>query len=86
MKVSVLSPGITATEFLQVTGQRPTLYERLMMMMRSDVVARAGIDGMLRGKTSVVPGWRNAVPTFLLRFFPRRLATALASLLMRYGA
>jgi len=85
VKVSVLSPGITATEFLLVTGQKATLYERLMLM-RSNTVARVGIDGMLRGQPSVVPGWRNAVPAFLLRFVPRRLATALAGLLMRYGA
>lgn len=84
VKVCVLSPGITATEFLQVTGQNTTLYERVMMM-RSDTVARIGIDGMLRGKPSVVPGWRNAVPTFLLRFVPRRTAAALANVFMRYG-
>ena len=85
VKVSVLSPGITATEFLAVTGQQPTLYERVMMM-QSPTVARIGIDGMLRGTPSVVPGWRNAVPAFLLRFVPRRTAAALASVFMRYGS
>ena len=84
VRVSVLSPGITATEFLKVTGQKPTLYERVMMM-DSLTVARHGIDGMLRGEPTVVPGWRNAVPAFLLRFVPRRTAAALADVFMRYG-
>ncbi len=85
VRVCIVSPGITATEFLAVTGQKATLYERLMMM-DSPTVARYGLDAMLRGQTSVVPGWRNAVPAFLLRFVPRRVAAALADAFMRYGS
>lgn len=82
--VTVLSPGVTRTEFLQVAGQQPTLYQRLSMM-ESRQVAEAGIRGMLRGKTTVVPGLINRLPIFLLRFTPRRAAAALAERMMTVG-
>ncbi len=84
VRVTVLSPGVTRTEFLQVAGQRPTLYQRLSMMESRDV-ARAGIRAMLRGKTTVIPGLVNALPVWSLRLMPRRTAAALASLLMNSG-
>jgi short-subunit dehydrogenase len=85
VKVSVLSPGVTATEFLQVAGQKPTLYQRLQMMP-SERVARIGIEAMLKGTPSKVPGLMNALPVQLLRFTPRRMAAAIADIMMRYGA
>jgi short-subunit dehydrogenase len=85
VKVSVLSPGVTATEFLQVAGQKPTLYQRLQMMP-SERVARIGIDAMLKGTPSKVPGLSNALPVQLLRVTPRRMAAAIANVMMRYGA
>jgi short-subunit dehydrogenase len=85
VKVSVLSPGVTATEFLQVAGQKPTLYQRLQMMA-SERVARIGIDAMLKGTPSKVPGLSNALPVQLLRITPRRVAAAIANVMMRYGA
>ena len=85
VKVSVLSPGVTATEFLQVAGQKPTLYQRLSMMP-SERVARIGIEAMLQGKPSKVPGLLNALPVQLLRLTPRRVAAAVADIMMRFGA
>lgn len=82
VKCTVLAPGITATEFLKVSGQQATLYQRLVMM-ESKEVARIGIEAMLKGKPSVVPGWRNAVMAWSSRLVPRRLATAVTFRLMR---
>ena len=42
VKVSVLSPGVTETEFLDVAGQRRSLFQRLSMM-KSRPVAEIGI-------------------------------------------
>jgi uncharacterized protein len=64
---TALCPGITATEFLQVSGQKPTAYQR-MMMMTSAQVAEVGIKAMLKGRYSVVPGflnWLTALFTFV---------------------
>jgi short-subunit dehydrogenase len=84
VRVTVVSPGVTATEFLQVAGQKPTLYQRLAMM-KSEDVARAGIRALVRGKPSTVPGLANKVPTFLMRFTPRRLQARAAHLTMNVG-
>lgn len=75
--VSVLAPGVTATEFLQVSGQEKTLYQRMVMMKSKDVV-RAGIDGLRKNKPSVLPGFMNKLAIFSLRLTPRRWWAAIA--------
>jgi short-subunit dehydrogenase len=84
VKVTVLSPGVTATEFLHVSGQAPTLYQRIAMMP-SRKVAESGLRAMLRGKPSRIPGLVNAIPAFSLRFMPRRAQAALAHWTMNTG-
>lgn len=81
---TVLSPGITATEFLDVAGQKPTLYQRLFMM-QSDAVVRTGLKAMLARRPSVIPGLGNALLAFGVRFIPRRAITRIAYFLMKYG-
>lgn len=81
---TAISPGVTATEFLEVSGQKKTLYQRLMMM-KSGTVARIGIDAMLAGRRSVVPGLGNKLSAFFVRLIPRRLATWIAWLTMKDG-
>jgi short-subunit dehydrogenase len=80
--VSVVSPGITATEFLAVSGQRATLYQRLVMM-DSPTVTRVGLAALARGQGSVVPGLLNKVVVFFDRFTPRAWLPAIAHRLMR---
>ena len=82
VRCTVLSPGVTATEFLQVSGQAPTRYQR-MMMMTSEAVVRRGLWAMLRGRASVIPGFFNWLGAQLVRLVPRRLATAMAYQSMR---
>jgi uncharacterized protein len=81
VSVTVVSPGVTATEFLKVSGQSPSLYQRLMMM-DSDHVARIGIEAMLRRRPSVVPGLMNNLAAFSTRLMPRRMQAALAYVMM----
>lgn len=82
VKVSVLSPGITATEFLKVSGQQTTFYQR-MVMMKSPAVVEIGIKNMLKGTPSVVPGWLNAVTVWSNRLMPRRMSAAVGYQLMK---
>jgi short-subunit dehydrogenase len=82
VQITVVSPGVTATEFLEVAGQRRTLYQRALMMP-SPRVARAGVRAMLRGRTLVVPGLLNAGAAASMRLLPRRWQAALASVAMR---
>ncbi|GAA5178035.1 SDR family oxidoreductase [Niveibacterium umoris] len=80
--VSVLSPGITATKFLAVSGQRATFYQR-MLMMQSLPVVRIGLKALARGRASIVPGVANALTVFGNRFLPRRWQSAIAYQLMK---
>jgi uncharacterized protein len=81
VRATALSPGIVATEFLRVSGQQATRYQR-MTMMDSPTVARLGIDAMLRGRPSLVPGRLNAASVWTSRLLPRRVSAALAHRMM----
>jgi uncharacterized protein len=78
---TVVSPGVTATEFHQVAGQELTWYQRRVLMKSADV-AGLGIDSMLKHRSSVVPGWLNAVTIWSNRLIPRRLSAAISYRLM----
>jgi uncharacterized protein len=78
---TILSPGVTATEFLRVAGQKPTLYQRLVMMQSPEVV-RIGLKAMRKRRPSVVPGRLNALMAWSNRFIPRRWSAAIAYHLM----
>lgn len=85
VKVSVLSPGVTETEFLDVAGHDRTLFQRLTIMP-SRPVAEIGLRAMLRGKPSKVAGTMNALTAWSLRFVPRRLQAAMAQIAMTFGS
>ena len=80
--VTVLSPGISATGFLTVSGQKATFYQRLVMMQSRPVV-QIGLRALAQGKASVVPGWLNALTAWSNRLMPRSLQRKIALLLMR---
>jgi len=82
VRCTVLSPGVTATQFFAVSGQRPTWYQRATRMQAS-AVARQGVEAMLRGRTGVIAGWANALMAQGTRFMPRWLAARVAGQLMR---
>jgi uncharacterized protein len=82
VSVTTTCPGPAATEFLAVSGQRKTFYQRMVMMESADVV-RISLDAMLRRRASVVPGRMNAFAAWSTRFMPRRLAAALAERTMK---
>ena len=81
VRVCALAPGITATEFLEVSGQNATAYQKSLMMTSAEVT-RIGVEAMLRGRPSVVPGLMNALTAWGTRLIPRRLSAAIAERLM----
>jgi len=82
VKLSVLSPGVTRTEFFEVAGQRPTLYHRLVMM-DSSTVARIGLEALAKGRPSIVPGLINKLTLFFNRLLPRSWIPPIVHRLMR---
>jgi len=82
VRCTVVSPGVTATGFFEVSGQRPTWYQRLTRM-QAPAVAREGVAAMLRGRSGVITGWVNALMAHGTRLMPRSLAARVAGVLMR---
>jgi len=82
VRVCCLAPGATSTEFAARAG---TLNTRLFRhgVMDAGRVARAGHDGMRRGRTLVIPGLRNRALAFSVRLAPRVLAARVAGRLLK---
>ncbi|RKZ08607.1 hypothetical protein DRQ32_08960 [bacterium] len=70
--VTALLPGVTWTEFFDVSGQKPTTYSRIFGMSSPDV-ARVGVKALLAERHSVIAGWRNWFAIGLARVFPRHV-------------
>ncbi|HTP17330.1 MAG TPA: SDR family oxidoreductase [Streptosporangiaceae bacterium] len=80
VQVSCLAPGATDTGFAAQAGMLGTrLFRR--GVMDAGRVARAGQDGLRRGKTLVIPGLRNRVLAFSVRLSPRVLVTRVSAYL-----
>ena len=78
VRVSCLAPGATDTQFAAQADMTGTLAFRLGTMA-AEPVARAGHDGLLRGKTLVIPGLRNRAMTLAVRVSPRGLVARAAA-------
>jgi short-subunit dehydrogenase len=79
--VTVLSPGVTDTEFFEAAGYaNPGSFLRL----RADAkrVARLGLRGFRRGKMEVVPGPLNKLLVWVQRITTRRFAASVSRRLM----
>jgi short-subunit dehydrogenase len=82
VKCTALSPGTVLTEFHEVAGQRvDNIYVRLTKM-ESAVVAHIGIKAMLKGRASLVPGWKVALMAWISQRAPRSWATAVTGWLV----
>lgn len=79
---TVVSPGVTATEFLQVSGQRRNWFHN-STMMTSARVAALGVRATLQGRASIVTGWINAISAFSMRLLPIRWAAAMGAFVMK---
>jgi short-subunit dehydrogenase len=77
---TVISPGVTETEFLRVSGQRRTWFHNATMMTSAEVAA-IGIRAMLARRYSVVPGFMNWLTSLFTFITPDRINAAIT-----YGA
>jgi uncharacterized protein len=77
ISVTTLCPGPTESEFkVRAGSQRSRLFEAFVM--DAPTVARAGYDGMMKGKGVVIPGLRNKLIPVAARLTPRPLIAALS--------
>lgn len=74
VSVTVLCPGPTATGF----AERANLGGTKLMggkVMTAEQAALAGFEGLMKGKTIVIPGAKNRALAFSVRFLPRSFVT-----------
>ena len=76
--VTCLCPGPTETEFQKRAGVEKTALFRGPLVMDARRVAKAGYEGMQRGRRLVIPGVANKAIAFSVRFAPRKMVTAMA--------
>ena len=75
--VTVLCPGPTESEFkVRAGSERSRLFEAFLM--EAPRVARAGYEGMMKGKAVVIPGLRNKLVPVAARLAPRPLVAGLS--------
>jgi short-subunit dehydrogenase len=75
--VTALCPGPTPTGFQENAGIGPVPLLTPALLTKTTDVARAGWDGMNRGKRIVIPGLTNRILVQSERLAPRRLVTAI---------
>ena len=80
--VTVLSPGATATEFFDVSGQKSTPMKQAFMMP-SRLVAQIGLAAMRCGRATIVSGWKNSLMAWGTRLMPRIVQRKIAHRILR---
>ncbi|MCB1180303.1 MAG: SDR family oxidoreductase [Leptospiraceae bacterium] len=78
IKVSALCPGATITEFQNRANIDNTLLFKGPFVMDSPTVAKIGYEGLLKGKTIVIPGIMNKLLALSVGFSPRILIRTIA--------
>lgn len=79
VRMTVVSPGPTRTEFHEVSSQGRDNWYIQLQLMASERVARTAVRALFKGKPGVIPGWINAVAARVAQRLPRRWAAALAA-------
>lgn len=72
VKVTALCPGPTESEFFSIS--RATIFEERGVQPTAEV-ARIGIEGLARGKRTVLPSAEGRLTSFIVRFLPVTLIT-----------
>jgi short-subunit dehydrogenase len=80
--VTTLCPGPTQSEFFDVAGMNDFKMIKMMKLPTSFEVANYGYLAMLKGKTVAIHGIMNKIQAFLVRFMPRKWATAITAVAM----
>ena len=75
--VTVLCPGPTKTGFQQRAAMEESRLLKAVSLQSAADVAKAGYEGMMSGKTVVVPSWSDRITSIAPRFVPRALVPRL---------
>ncbi len=83
VRVAALCPGFVKTEFQAVSGgaDRFTQTPRFLWL-KADSVARAGLDGVVKNRAVIVPGWQYASMPLIAKLIPRKVLRRVAAMLV----
>lgn len=73
VNVTALCPGGTESEFFKPAEMEKIIEKNSQFMMKADVVAKAGLNGLLKNKAVVIPGIINKVSAAAATIFPNSL-------------
>jgi short-subunit dehydrogenase len=73
VKISVLCPGPTRTEFFRNAHLEVSKLERSKRMMSPEEVALHTVRALAKNRAVIIPGWRNKLLAFTPRLGPRWL-------------
>ncbi|MEQ1587331.1 MAG: SDR family oxidoreductase [Cyclobacteriaceae bacterium] len=79
VSVTCLSPGATSTNFIDRARLQAIKVRADKFSMSAEAVARIGIDGMLKGKAEIIPGFVNWFSSQLTGFVPKVLTEKIAA-------
>ena len=77
--VTALCPGATESEFSKVAGVRGLEKNYSWFFMTSESVAKAGINGLWKNKSVVIPGFINKISTIAVNFTPQDMAASMSA-------
>lgn len=81
VRVCCLCPGPTATEFVDVAGQKVSAAEKLTFMS-AERCARIGVSALFAGRRLIISGWLMSFGMWCFRFLPRRIITRISATFM----
>jgi short-subunit dehydrogenase len=76
--VTALCPGGTETEFFKPANMEEVVKKNAKFMMSAQVVAKAGLDGVLKNKSVVVPGLVNKLSAAVSKILPHDIVVPVA--------
>jgi len=74
VQVSTLSPGATLTEFQVRANMEDTNLFRKGFTMSAEEVARIGYNGLMKGKSVIIPGTMNKISAMSSKITPSKVS------------
>ncbi len=79
VSVTCLSPGTTSTNFIERARLTALKEKAEKFSMSPEQVAKIGIDGMIKGKAEIIPGFINWFSSHLTSFVPKAITERVAA-------
>ena len=83
ISVSVLCPGPTESQFFEPAKMDKIWNDNKSYLMPAEKVARIAIDGTLKRKAVIIPGFFNKLGAVSAKLAPQEMATAMSGMLFK---